>query len=262
MADCPIVVLGGGGKLGKELKRQRPDDVVALTHTDCDVLDFHALKKTLGSVDPEVVVHAAGLTDLAAIEQNHELAWRVHVDGTMNVARACTALDFPVIYCSTDYVFAGHKTTLTFNSYRETSEPDPLSYYGLTKLYSEAIVRSRVQSHVILRGTMKDEGWKHPKAPTDMWQSLMLRTDYARLLLRFADKLVDGLAQGIYHIGGEPGSVFDWARRYRPDVVACLRSDIDTIRLPADVSLDTSKASALVGPMPHYGVGTVVPGSD
>lgn len=252
--DVRIVVLGGGGKLGQELKRQRPDDVVALTRKDCDILSRpHVLRRVLRDVDPEVVVHAAGITDLARVEQEHELAWRVHVEGTMNVAMACAQLHLPVIYCSTDYVFSGHRTVSVFNSYRETSFPDPLSYYGMTKLVSETIIRSMVPEHVVVRGTMKDEGWKHRKAPTDMWQSLMLRRDYASCLLRFADKLAEGMVDGIYHIGGERVSVFDWARRYRPDVVACLRSDIDTIRLPADVSLDTRKASDLIGPMPVYG---------
>lgn len=251
-----IVVTGGGGRLGQELKRQRPDDVVALTRRDLDILAPHgALRRDLQRLEPDVVVHAAGITDLGYIEMKHAPAWRCHVDGTANVARACAYLDVPLLYTSTDYVFSGYKTGAMPNYYTEESFADPLSFYGTTKLVSEELVRAVCpRSHLILRGTMKDKTWKHSRAPTDMWQSMLLREDYARVLLWFTDRLANGGILGTYHIGGPRFNVFDWAKHWRSDVEPCLRSDLDAFRLPGDISLDCTRARGVGAPLPEYPV--------
>jgi dTDP-4-dehydrorhamnose reductase len=82
---------------------------------------------------PDLVLHAAAWTDVDGAEGDPEGAARVNVVGTRNVV----ALGAPVVYFSTDYVFAGEKTT----PYVESDEPNPLSVYGRTKLDGEREVR-------------------------------------------------------------------------------------------------------------------------
>lgn len=78
---------------------------------------------------PDLVLHAAAWTDVDGAEKRPDLAELVNVRGTRNVV----ALDSPVVYFSTDYVFDGRKR----ESYVETDEPNPLSAYGRTKLAGE-----------------------------------------------------------------------------------------------------------------------------
>jgi len=53
-----------------------------------DVTDIAAVHRHLRNFRPTHVVHLAGLSTIAAAAENEELAWRVHVQGTLNLARA------------------------------------------------------------------------------------------------------------------------------------------------------------------------------
>jgi dTDP-4-dehydrorhamnose reductase len=94
------------------------------------VLDV--MSPTLGYV-PDLVLHAAAWTDVDGAERQGELAQLVNMNGTRNVV----ALDAPVVYFSTDYVFDGRKGS----PYVESDQPNPLSVYGRTKLAGEREVR-------------------------------------------------------------------------------------------------------------------------
>lgn len=83
--------------------------------------------------EADVVLHAAAWTDVDGAESESAGAELVNVDGTRNVV----ALGAPLVYFSTDYVFAGTKR----EPYVESDEPRPLSVYGRTKLDGEREVR-------------------------------------------------------------------------------------------------------------------------
>lgn len=87
------------------------------------------------TVKPDVVVHAATLTDVDKCELNKHLAWAVNVDGTKNIVEASKNAESFLIYISTDYVFSGEK-----GYYVESDSPEPVNYYGLTKLEAETVV--------------------------------------------------------------------------------------------------------------------------
>lgn len=91
-------------------------------------------------------MHAAAWTDVDGAEDHEEAAAAVNVTGTANVA----ALEAPVVYFSTDYVFDGRKR----EPYVESDEPRPLSAYGRTKLDGER----RVEDGWVVR-TSWLHGW-------------------------------------------------------------------------------------------------------
>jgi dTDP-4-dehydrorhamnose reductase len=122
-----VLITGAGGQLGRALGEVFPD-ADARARSELDVT------RPLDPGDrPEVVLHAAGWTDVDGAESDEAQARLVNVDGTRNVV----ALGAPVVYFSTDYVFDGEKTT----PYVESDEPNPLSVYGRTKLDGEREVR-------------------------------------------------------------------------------------------------------------------------
>ena len=84
-------------------------------------------------VETDLVLHAAAWTDVDGAEAHPEAAEEVNLVGTRNVV----ALDAPVAYFSTDYVFDGTKR----EPYLESDEPLPLSVYGRSKLAGEREVR-------------------------------------------------------------------------------------------------------------------------
>jgi len=82
----------------------------------------------VGAVD--LVLHAAGWTDVDGAEADPQSAAAANVGGTQHVAE----LGAPLVSFSTDYVFDGRKR----EPYVESDGPNPLSAYGRTKLHGEA----------------------------------------------------------------------------------------------------------------------------
>ena len=113
------------------------------TAVQFDISDKNKVEETFKKIDPEVVVHAATLTDVDKCETNKELAWKINVEGTKNIADAAKKSHSFLIYISTDYVFNGEK-----GQYKETDITDPVNYYGLTKLKAEELVKNSIEEDV------------------------------------------------------------------------------------------------------------------
>jgi dTDP-4-dehydrorhamnose reductase len=124
-----VLITGGGGQLGTALAEAFPD-AVALTRDDWDVTQPPSLFEA-----PDLVLHAAGWTDVDGAEDDPQGAAAVNVGGTAHVA----LLGAPLVYFSTDYVFDGAKR----EPYVESDGPRPLSAYGRTKLHGEAAAGER-----------------------------------------------------------------------------------------------------------------------
>jgi dTDP-4-dehydrorhamnose reductase len=122
-----ILVTGAGGQLGAALREAFPQ-ADARTRAELDVTDPIVLDYV-----PSTVLHAAAWTDVDGAEADEAGAVRVNVEGTRNVV----ALGAPVVYFSSDYVFAGTKR----EPYVESDEPAPLGAYGRSKLLGEREVR-------------------------------------------------------------------------------------------------------------------------
>lgn len=137
-----IAVNGANGRLGFELVRQ------GCTPLYADILSPREVKEELAKVNPDVIIHCAGFTDVDACERDSlKKAYQVNVIGTNIVRSNFTGR---MIYISTDYVFNGRK-----GNYKENSEPSPISRYGQTKLEGERIIEDhRYASDVIVRTTI------------------------------------------------------------------------------------------------------------
>ena len=103
-----------------------------------DISGKEQVEEAFKTIKPDVVVHAATLTDVDKCELNKELAWKVNVEGTRNIVEAAKNAGSFLVYISTDYVFSGDK-----GNYKETDKPGPINYYGLTKLKAEEIVQTQ-----------------------------------------------------------------------------------------------------------------------
>lgn len=142
-----IVVTGARGQLGRSLQRAlAKHDCVPVDLPDCDVADPAAVD-CLAAFEPELVIHAAAMTDVDGCERDPEAAFRVNALGTQHVALACQRAGCPMLYVSTDYVFDGAKG----EPYWEFDEPNPLSVYGASKLAGERYVQTLLNRFYIVR---------------------------------------------------------------------------------------------------------------
>lgn len=124
--------------------------VTTMPYAQMDITDAKAVRETILSVKPDVVVHCAAWTavDLAEDEDKKEKVYAINAKGTQNIADVCKELDCKVIYISTDYVFNGQGT--------EPWQPDckdyqPLNVYGKTKLEGELAISNTVSKYFIVR---------------------------------------------------------------------------------------------------------------
>ena len=150
-----VVVTGAGGQLGAQLVADWTDDTVTpLTHDDLDVTDVGAVLSAIGELAPEVVVNCAAWTAVDACEQDPARAHRVNALAPWWLARACREVGARLVHVSTDYVFGGAAPVRADGSARGWTEfdaVDPHSVYGRSKAAGEALVRSTLREHHVVR---------------------------------------------------------------------------------------------------------------
>ncbi len=159
-------------------------------------------------VDPDVVIHCAAFTNVDQCEIEREKAWDVNVLGTEKVATACQKISAKLVYVSTDFAFDGKKSM-----YTEKDEPNPVNWYGKTKVEGEKRVEV-IDDYVIARTSVL-YGWhKNLNFVTWVIQQLKSKTPIRIVTDQytcptFADNLADCLLDicvhdihGLYHVTG------------------------------------------------------------
>jgi len=229
-----LLVIGGSGLLGyktTELAAKkhetfftynyRPAEIENATGLKLDKCDREETLRTTEKIRPDVVIDTAAQHNVDYCETNKQEAWKVNVEGTKNVVDACKQIGARLIFLSTDYVFDGTK-----GRYSEQDLPNPINYYGETKLEAENLVKNAGIRSAIAR-TSVIYGWnpseiaglksssgksvnfaiwalrklrvgEEIKTVTDQYSSPTLADNLAEVLLAMAlsDK------QGIYHTAG------------------------------------------------------------
>ncbi|MBI4021188.1 MAG: dTDP-4-dehydrorhamnose reductase [Candidatus Aenigmarchaeota archaeon] len=261
-----VLVTGVGGQIGTDIVEAAADwEVVATGHRPgraaltLDVADRSAVRDTVRKARPDVVVHAASMTNVDQCEKDRQLAYRVNVEGTRNIADACKEADARLAYLSTDFVFDGRK-----GGYQETDLPQPVNYYGETKLLGEQAASGGLIARTSVvysphRETFNFVRWvitelsagRQIRVVTDQFGSPSLSSNVAAAVMELCAKGVTGL----FHVAGtERMSRFDFARLTAEafGLDAGLITPITTAELhqaavrPRDSSLDVRKASALL----------------
>lgn len=145
------LVTGCKGQLGydvvRELNKRGIYDILNLDVDDMDITDREFVRKTIMEYKPEYVVHCAAYTAVDKAEENEELARKINVEGTKNIADACKEIGSKMVYISTDYVFDGKKDKN--DEYTEEDITNPLSVYGKTKRDGELAALENPKTFVL-----------------------------------------------------------------------------------------------------------------
>ncbi len=146
-----IVVLGGNGQLGNELKvlaPSYPNDTFTFTDIDeLDITDPVNLEYFIKHSQCEVLINAAAYTAVDKAETESAKAYAINTDAVKQLASLSVKYRFFLLHLSTDYVFDG----TNYKPYVETDTPRPLSVYGNTKLEGEKAVLANAKHAAILR---------------------------------------------------------------------------------------------------------------
>jgi dTDP-4-dehydrorhamnose reductase len=224
-----------------------------------DITNLGEVLSLVNRLEPHMVIHTASETNVDKCETQKERAWRINVEGTRNIAIACSKAGAKLIFISTDYVFDGEK-----GWYKEEDEPNPVNYYGLTKLEGEKKVAEHCENYAVLRTSVL-YGWHPWKQNFATWvidklkqrQEITVVEDHfntptlAANLAQMAVEAAGTDIQGLYHASGnERISRYEFAKQtaktfnLNSDLIKPVKMSQLTAwiaRRPKDSSLDTSE---------------------
>ncbi|HEY1008807.1 MAG: SDR family oxidoreductase [Daejeonella sp.] len=225
-----ILVTGSNGLLGQKLTDIiLPDPEIELIATsvganrhpvpagyiyeEFDIRDANRLNELIEKYRPDTIINTAAMTNVDTCEIEQELCHALNVEAVKNLVAACDKHDVHLIHISTDFIFDGED-----GPYTEDAEPNPLSYYGMTKLEAEGLLKASSCRWAILRtiivyGIVSDmsrsnivlwargalEKGEPINVVNDQWRMPTLAEDLAMCCMLAAKKE----AEGVYNASGK-----------------------------------------------------------
>jgi len=174
---------------------------------------------------PNVIIHAAAMTNLAECEKDWQRTYDINVRATHQLLQLCNDFNTRMIYISTDFVFDGER-----GNYEETDDTFPITRYGKSKSMAEEIVYSGPGSaNTVLRlslvygfGTEPARGfigWLQDalvgNRPVTLFTDEFRTPVYVEDAIDVLNEVVDNQVPGIFHVGGrEKISRYDFGMRF------------------------------------------------
>ena len=224
-----ILVTGCNGLLGQKLVElissksehyliatAKSKLIPSLSHGEFHSLDItnkSSVEEVIFSTKPEVVINTAAMTQVDQCETEREKCWQANVEAVRYLVEACQKNNVHLVHVSTDFIFDGSHGPLD-----ENEKPNPISYYGESKLAAEVEVQKSTTGWAILRtvlvyGVTKDmsrsnivlwvkkslEDGKTINVVNDQWRTPTLAEDLAMGCFLAATKK----AKGVFNISGE-----------------------------------------------------------
>jgi dTDP-4-dehydrorhamnose reductase len=206
-----IYITGAKGQLGRALMRRLDQHTLLGTDLpEVDLTDLAAIRSSIKSFTPDVIIHAAAMTDVDGAARDPEAAYRINALGTRNVAVSAESIGAALLSISTNEVFDGVKT----EPYSEFDQTNPINPYARSKLAAENFVRELCHRFYIVRtawlyGLGGNNFVKKIISRVDTDNKLRVVTDevssptYTEDLVSAIEKLITTEAFGIYHFTNE-----------------------------------------------------------
>lgn len=121
-------------------------DHTGYTFASMDITDQDSVMDVVNEFKPDRIIHGAAMTNVDACETDREGCDLANVTAVQNVVNAAEAVGAHLVHVSTDFIFDGED-----GPYEEDAIPNPLSYYGLSKLKGEEIVMASSLDWAICR---------------------------------------------------------------------------------------------------------------
>ena len=223
-----------------------------------------ALIQAFEALEPQFVIHAAGLTSIEQCETNPTFAKYINVDLTKNLATVCAKLNIPMIYISTDHLFSGNDPLA-----HEDYPVSPVNVYAKTKAEAEACVLDSDAETLVIRTNFYGWGTSYRHSFSDMvinhlrsGKKISLFKDiyYTPMLIEplvnSVHELVHKKAKGIFNVVGDDRiSKYDFgvklAKEFNLDNGLIAEGKIidksSLVARPHDMSLSNQKISNYLG---------------
>ncbi|MEQ9165836.1 MAG: SDR family oxidoreductase [Fulvivirga sp.] len=224
-----ILITGSNGLLGQKLIKLLCDEEVEVIATSrgsnrlpndgqyqyesLDIVNQQQVLDVVSKYKPDVIINTAAMTNVDQCETEKEACWELNVNAVKYLIEACEVTGTHLLHVSTDFIFDGSHGPLT-----EEEAPNPISYYGESKLAAEKLViESKIKwsiartvlvygiahdmsrSNIVLWVKNSLEAGKGINVVNDQWRTPTLAEDLAMGCYLIASQS----ATGIYNISGE-----------------------------------------------------------
>ncbi len=144
-----VLIFGAGGQLGSELMKLFPE-ATGVYHTGSegnltlDITNFVRLEDIILKKRPKVIINTVALTNVDKCETEKGIANKINAESVRHIVRAAAVSRSYLVHVSTDYVFDGAD-----GMYKENSIPNPINFYGLSKLLGDWAAQSYDDSLIV-----------------------------------------------------------------------------------------------------------------
>ncbi len=245
-----IFITGASGKVAeaitKILKRETDYEIVVQTTSlmtflarslnkiksyEFSFTDRRRLREVLLAEKPDIIINTAAYTNVDACEDDKKGAWDVNVKPVETMVKVANKIGAKLIHFSTDYIFDGAK-----GPYSEYDMPNPVSYYGKSKLAADNAILGEAHNYSIIRTNVVYGPSTTGKNDFVRWvmESLMSEKKIRLINGQFCNptftddiaygvlKIIEKNAKGIYNFAGA-----DYLNRYQCGLVIAKAINID-----------------------------------
>lgn len=227
-----ILVTGANGFVAQEIISQlithTSFEIIATSKGECrieetignrikyfnaDITDGVAVDNLVMEQQPHYIIHCAAISHAEICETNQPLCWNTNVTATRFLLDAAKKTGAGFCLLSTNFVFDGEA-----GPYTETDMPNPIMYYGSSKVAAEKAVLASGIANACVARTVLVYGKKHFAGRHNLltwaYQNLLegktikvvgdqMRTPtYVKDLAKGVMMLMQKNATGIFHLSG------------------------------------------------------------
>lgn len=145
-----VLITGANGMLGSHLVKKMFKEKIRFIHADAITLDIYNQKRVeLFIQDLKIthIVNCAAYTDVNKANINTDLCEKINAEAVRKLAMACEKYNVGLMHFSTDYVFDGTNKIY----YSEHDVPNPINFYGQSKLKGENFIKECCTNYKIIR---------------------------------------------------------------------------------------------------------------
>ncbi|GAB2613142.1 SDR family oxidoreductase [Belliella aquatica] len=159
-----ILITGANGLLGQKLVQQildegqfeviptgigesrLPTSLKAAKWISLDITDRDDVLQVFEKTRPDFVINTAAMTNVDICEKEKKACEILNIHAVMNLIQAAEKFNSHLVHLSTDFIFDGEA-----GPYSENDTPNPINYYGWTKMKAEEKIKASKIKWTIIR---------------------------------------------------------------------------------------------------------------
>jgi dTDP-4-dehydrorhamnose reductase len=144
-----IAILGANGQIGNTLSKalSKKYKIEKITRKKLNYYNLKQVKQFLLNKNHNLLINAAAYTQVDQAKKEKNKATILNAKFPKLLSEIAKIKNIPLIHYSTDYVFSGKSKI----SYKENSKPNPINFYGKSKLQGDQYLLASNCKGIILR---------------------------------------------------------------------------------------------------------------